>query len=61
MVASGSNSLSLNNVGWNNDRHARNGTHNNIPLLVSSAVLSTESLKWWLILIEVRVTTSFLI
>ena len=43
MVVSGLNSgLSLNSVGWNNDRHARNGAHNsNIFIaLVSSAVLS---------------------
>ena len=43
MVVSGlDSSLSLNSVGWNNDRHARNGTHNSNILiaLVSSAVLS---------------------
>ena len=43
MVVSGLNSsLSLNSVGWNNDRHTRNGTHNSNILiaLVSSAVLS---------------------
>ena len=43
MVVSGLNSsLSLNSVGWNDNRHTRNGTHNSniLVALVSGAVLS---------------------
>ena len=61
MIVSGlDGSLSLNSVGWNNDRHTRNGTHNSNILiaLVSSAVLSYRetSVGSANLNVEVRVT-----